>query len=307
MGANICVFQRKKYDEEKKELALEKAPRRVTRKEQIVNEITCEGVTKCYGEETSQLGKTKEEGDKSILSVPSTSTNSIFVESEEATTDISSFTSSSMIRSNIKANIIRETYLLQNSYGQISDLTRRYRSSKSSPPLGEANKTTFKKSASFGGTVPHSNEKFRDLSEFIRTKKEDAHEGNYLTRGKNYPSEKSHSQRSELCSIWGDDDPLYGGVSTGKEDKATTKEKEPFRRMTNGKVPLRRMTDERTLTDQRRREDNSSSVKPKKLGKRGKSLNLPSWDNNADYKGGPVPLTKCNSSYFNNRGVIIYS
>ncbi|CAI7720175.1 conserved Plasmodium protein, unknown function [Plasmodium vivax] len=302
MGGNMCVFQRKKYDEEKKELTLQKVPRKTMRKEAIVNEITREGVTKHPGEGTNQLGKTNEEREESILSVPSTSTNSdsIDVESEEVTTDTSSLTSSSMIRSNIKANIICERCLLQNSYGHICDFTREHRRGRSSPPLGEANRIALNKSASFGGTLPHSYEIFRDLSEFIWTEREDVHLGNYLKGGTNYPSETSHSQGGEICSAWGGGgSPLDGGVSTRKDNKRTT----------NGKAPRRRTTDESILILEAptRSGDNSSSVRPTKWGKRGKSLDLPSWGDKADYKRGGVPLTKCNSGFFNNRGAIIYS
>ncbi|ANQ07721.1 Uncharacterized protein PCOAH_00020640 [Plasmodium coatneyi] len=288
MGGNMCVFQRKKYEEEKKELALRKASRRVIRKDAIVNEITHEGVMKHRGEGTNQLGKTNEKREKSILSVPSTSTNNDSVESEEVTTDTSFLTSSSIIRSNIKANIIWEKCLPQNSYDNTCDFTRGHRRGRSFPPLGEANKITLNKSVSFGGTALQRQENFLDLSELIWTKEKDAHQENYLRGGTNYATKKSHSERREAFSAGGGGDPLDGGISTRNEHKPTAK---------GGS----------TLADPSRNEDNSSSVKPTKWEKRGKSLDFPSWDHNADYKLGRVPLTKCNSSYFNNRGVIIYS
>ncbi|OTN65781.1 Uncharacterized protein PKNOH_S100057900 [Plasmodium knowlesi] len=250
MGGNICVFQRKKYDEEKRELALRNVSKGVMRKDAIVNEIIYEGVIKHSGEGTDQIGKTNEQKEKSILSIPSTSTNSDSDESEEATTDTSFLTSSTMIRSNIKASIICE-----------------------------------------------SQENFLELFESIRKKEEDKHQENYLRGEKNYPTMKSHSQRIEPFSSWGSDDPLDVKVPTRKEHKTTPK----------GELPLRRMKGERILAYPRRSEDNSTSVNPRKWGKRGKSLDFSSWNHNADYKRGRALLTKCNSSYFNNRDLIIYS
>ncbi|CAA9987936.1 conserved Plasmodium protein, unknown function [Plasmodium knowlesi strain H] len=186
------------------------------RKDAIVNEIIYEGVIKHSGEGTDQIGKTNEQKEKSILSIPSTSTNSDSDESEEATTDTSFLTSSTMIRSNIKASIICERCLPQNSYAHNTcDFTKGHRRGSSSPPpLGEANNITVNKSASFGDIAPHSQENFLELFESIRKKEEDKHQENYLRGEKNYPTMKSHSQRIEPFSSWGSDDPLDVKVPT---------------------------------------------------------------------------------------------
>ncbi|SBT34909.1 conserved Plasmodium protein, unknown function [Plasmodium ovale wallikeri] len=277
MGGNLCAFQRKKYDQTRNtsipnsfEKKLNAQPKKVHRKSPDERKKV-----------KNERGIKEKEKERNYMVVLSNNKDDTHVtELERFTSDSSATLALGVKASNLVENITHERNKFEVSYSDVSKMEHARKRSKSCPNfLVNKNRIIITKAASFNdiflknvniGNTPI----FIFSNELYKQRKKTERESNI---------DLSH----ETLSCSGD---IYSEDNVGTSDETITTEELSVSRHETREVP--QISRERSVVGE-----------PRKYIKVAKSLAL---SRDTIYEKGKLPPVKCNSSYFNERGVIIY-